>query len=135
MVDPAAHVDNEYVGVVAHGDHLAGNAQGPDEDPGPGVDDPLHLGRHVAGHGREQVDPPRLAGQAGQGRHLGVHHLGGHGGGPEGTDPTGLGHRRGQSVVADATHAGQHHRMLDPEEFGQSCLHGDHPKQGPPGSR
>ena len=124
VVDPAAHVDDQHVGVVAHGDHLAGDAEGPDEDPGPGVDDALDLGGHVAGHGRQEVDPPRPVGERRHGGHLGVHGLVVHGGRPQGADPAGLGHGRGQPVVADAAHAGQHHRVLDPEELGQSCLHG-----------
>ena len=89
VVDRAAHVDDQHVGVVAHGDDLAGDTERADEDPRPGVDDALHLGGHVARHGRQQVHAPRFVGEPSHGRHLGVHGDGVHGGRTQGADAAG----------------------------------------------
>ena len=110
---------------VAEIDDVGGNPQAGHEDRRPAVDDLLHLSDQVARHGGEEVDTERLVGGVAHGRDLGHHALVAHGRGAETPEPPGLGDGGDQRCVGDAPHAGEHHRVVDAENFGESGLHSD----------
>src|SRR5664280_676056 len=123
--DLAAHVDDQDAVTVAELHHLGGYPQPGHEDRGTARNDLLHLAGQVTGHGGEQVDPEWLVGGRPHRGHLLHHALVAHGGRPQAAEAPGLGDGTDQRCVGDTTHAGQHHRMLDGQDLGQSCLHGD----------
>ena len=125
VADLAAHAADQHVVVVEEVDGVAGHAEAGHEDPGTALDDVGDLGRHLAGDGREQVDPEGLGRRApapwpsprpSPGR--------AHRRCAEAPEAAGLGDGGDQAVVRDAAHAGEHDGVLDLEEVGQSCAHG-----------
>ena len=86
VVDLAAHVDHQHVGAVALLDDLGGDAQRGHEGGGAAVDDDLHLLRHAAGHGGEQIHRERLVGGLAHGGDLGLHDGAAHGARTEATE-------------------------------------------------
>ena len=130
MVDLAAHVDDEQAAAMAELHHLAGHTQPGHEDRGASLDDVLDLTDEVAGHGGEQVHPEWVVGGPFHLGDLGHHTLPAHGGRPETSEAAGFRDRSDERGVGHAAHAGQHHRVLYPEDLGQSSLHGLSPIQG-----
>ena len=123
VADLAAHGGDEDVVVVAELDDVARHAEAGDEHPTAMVDDGLHLGGHVAGHGGEQVDTEGPVRAVPHEVHLGHHPVLAHRRRTQAAEPAGLAHRGDQLVVAHPTHAGEHHRMLDLEDVGQAGAH------------
>ena len=123
MVDLAAHVDDQHVVAVAEIDDVGGNPQAGHEDRRPAVDDLLHLSDQVARHGGEEVDTERLVGGVAHGRDLGHHALVAHGRGAEASEASGFGDRGDQRGIGDATHAGEHDRVVDAQKVGESGPH------------
>ena len=77
----------------------------------------------LPGHRREEVDAERLGGQLADLGHL-LGQLGdAHRRGAERADAAGLAHRGDEPVVRDAAHPGEHDRVLDVEQFGQTGAH------------
>ena len=90
------------------------------------VDDRLHLRRHIAGHGGEQIDAERLVGGGTHGSHLGFHAFHAHRGCAHTAEAAGFAYGGNESAVAHATHSGEHHGMLDFKDVSQSSLHEAH---------
>ena len=124
VVHLAAHVDHQDAVAVAELDHLGRAPPGrprtprrppsmtcstwPTRSPGMAVSRSTPNGLSVAA---------RTCGD------LGHHPLVAHGRGAEAAETPGLGDGGDQRGVRDAAHAGQHHRVLDTEDLGQSRLH------------
>ena len=119
----AAHRADEDVVLVQNVDDLARYAETGDEDAGTTLDDRFDVAFELTGYRREQVDAERLGRCLLDGTDFFVELTGTHGGGAEGSDSTGFAHGGHESRVRDSAHAGQHHRMFDVEEFGQTSLH------------
>ena len=124
VADLAAHVHDEHVAAVAEVDDVAGHAQPGDEHRAAAVDDVVDLGGHVAGRGGEQVDAERLVGELADLGDLVAHLLGAHGGRAHAAEAAGLATGGHEAVVRHPAHAGQHHRVLDLQDVGQSGAHG-----------
>ena len=120
----AAHVDHEDVVGVALVDHVAWYAEPGHEYGGAAGDDLVDLGGHVGRHGREQVDAERLGRRLANRGDLVDHAIHRHRRGTETSKSAGFGNSGNHFVVGDAAHAGQHHRVLYVENFGQACTHG-----------
>ena len=121
----AAHRAHEDVVLVQHVDDLAGHAESGHEDAGSALDDALDILLQLTGDGGQQVDAERLGGEAMHGRDLLVQLTRSHGRGAEGTDAAGLTDGGDELRVGDPTHSGEHHRMFDVEQVGQSGVHTD----------
>src|SRR5918995_537371 len=118
-----AHVDHEHVVVVAERNHVARHAEPGHEHLRAFADHELDVRHHLLGERREEVDTERLARRRLHGADLLDHLVLGHGRRAQATKPARLRHRGDERVVRDATHAGEHHRMLDLECIGQSSSH------------
>ena len=104
-------------------DRLGGDTESGDEHGGATLDEQVDVSEHVAGHGGEQVDAERARGQCSGGSDLLDHLVLGHRRGAEAAVASRLGDRCGERAVRDAAHAGEHDRVLNAEQFGQTCLH------------
>ena len=124
MAHLAAHAHHEHVAAVAELDDVAGHAEAGNEHGGPAVDDVGDLGHHVLRSGGEQIDAEGLVGALAHRRDLSVHLLVAHRRRAEAPEAPGLRHGGDEAVVGDASHAGQHHRVLDLQDIGQSRAHG-----------
>jgi hypothetical protein len=104
-------------------DHLGGNTEPGDEDRRASLDDSLHLHRHVARHGGEEIDAEGLGRERTHLTHLLDHAGGGHGRCAQTSEAAGFGHGGDEAVVGHPAHAGQHDGVLDLEHLGESCAH------------
>ena len=104
-------------------DDLAGHAEAGDEDAGAALDDVVDALLDLAGHGREQVDAERLGGELADLGHLLGQLVGAHRRGAERADAAGLADGGDEAVVGHAAHAGEHDRVLDVEQVGESRAH------------
>ncbi len=123
VADLAAHRPDEDVGVVQRVDDVAGHAQAGDEDAGATGDDVGDAALDLARHGGEEVDAERLGGELADLRHLLGQLVRCHRRSAERADAAGLADRCHEAVVRHAAHAGEHDRVLDVEQFGQSSAH------------
>src|SRR5215207_1934578 len=118
-----AHVDHEHVVVMAEPDDVARHAEAGHEHLRAFADHELDVRHHLLGKRSEEVDTERLARRRLHGADLVDHLVLGHGRRAQATEAARFGHRGDERVVRDATHAGEHHRMLDLQGIGQSSSH------------
>ena len=123
VADLSAHVDHEHVVVVAELDHIARHAEPGDEDLCAFPDHELDVRHHLLGKRGQEVDTERLARGGLHGADLLDHLVLAHCRRAEATEPARLGNRGNEPVVRHASHAGEHHRVLDLESVSQSCAH------------
>ena len=124
VADLAAHRADEDVGVVQRVDGLAGHAEAGDEDAGAALDDVVDALLDLPRHGREQVDAERLGGQLADLGHLVGQLVGAHRRGAERADAAGLADGGDEAVVGHPAHPGEHDRVLDVEQVGETGAHG-----------
>ena len=116
----AAHAADEDVVAVELVDHLAGDAEAGDEDARPTVDDGLDAFLHLTRQRGEQIDTERLRGEGLDLGDLLAEFIGLHRARAERADAAGLADRRDETVVTHPAHAGEHHRVFDVQQFGES---------------
>ena len=124
VADLPAHVDHQHVALVAEIDHISGHAETGHEHRGPAIGHGIDVSDHVSGGGGQQV---RSEGLGGGGPDLGDlfdHDVVAHGGRSQAAEPAGLGDGGDHLGVGDAAHAGEHHRVFDVEDLGESGAHG-----------
>ena len=108
---------------MAELDHVTGHAETGDEEPGPAVDDVLHLRGEVVGERGQQVHAEGLGGELPDLGDLFDHLLPAHRGGAHAAEAAGFADGGHEAVVGHAAHAGQHDGVLDLENIGESRSH------------
>ncbi len=109
----AGHDDDDHAALVHLGDELAGHGKAGHEDLDPFLEDHLHLRADHVGNRRQQIHSKRLVGQLTGFADLAPQTLRIQRRCPDHAEPTGVRHRRHQSMHGYSAHAGQQNGMFD----------------------